>query len=491
MQKTSSAFRSTLTAMLPWIFWVASSLPLFVLMFLGTCTRYLADDYSTAGVLVNQGFWKAQVYWYQAWSGRYSFTFLASLVELAGVHIVPWLPALGLLTWGASLFWMLKQLFRVLEIRIDKAWIAVLGNVIIFGTIKSFGEYAQVVFWQTGILTYQVSLIFITLIAGIFLTRFYLSPRHPLRAWEIALWCAVFFIGGGFSETWVIVQISLLGLAFLFFLFMEKSPLRTDILVVLFLGFLASWASLLVIAKSPGNMNRDTVMAELSFDLLRYSIVSAFRDVPKFLSEWFAGNTILFALLFLTGLTAGIHAELPIEKKAGQLRLGFFLLLDAYILMWAGFVPQYAVMGIRPAERAIFMPMFLLLWAFVLLVFIAGAQTRTHLTPPVFHASRTILLAALALALFWIPVRSAYSLSRMIPSLQLYAQHWDARDAVLRQASAEGKKDVVVESLRRNPALHDIQSTFWIEGDLQDIPDHWINQVAASYYGLSSITLRR
>jgi len=39
--------------------------------------------------------------------------------------------------------------------------------------------------------------------------------------------------------------------------------------------------------------------------------------------------------------------------------------------------------------------------------------------------------------------------------------------------------------------LHDIQFTFWIEGDLQDIPDHWINQVAASYYGLSSITLRR
>ena len=52
-----------------------------------------------------------------------------------------------------------------------------------------------------------------------------------------------------------------------------------------------------------------------------------------------------------------------------------------------------------------------------------------------------------------------------------------------------GEKVTVAASLRRNPALHDIQSTFWIEGDLQDIPDHWINQMAASYYKLPSIAL--
>ena len=272
---------------------------------------------------------------------------------------------------------------------------------------------------------------------------------------------------------------------------MEKTPIRADVLRVLFVCFLASWASLLVIAKSPGNMNRDTVMAELSFDLLRNAIVNAYRDVPVFLSEWFRGNTTLVALLFLAGFTAGIHAELPVERKTGHLRLGVFMLINAYILMWAGFVPQYAVMNIRPTERAIFMPMFLLLWAFVLFGVFAGVQLRTHLTPLIWQVGRAILLAALALALFWIPLRSAYSLFQMVPSLQLYAQRWDARDASLRQASADGQKDVVVESLRRNPALHDIQSTFWIEGDLQDISGHWINQVAANYYGLSSITLHR
>jgi hypothetical protein len=491
MRKTPSTFRSTLIALLPWGLFAASSLPLIILACLGTFTRYLADDYSTAGVLVNQGFWKAQAYWYQAWSGRYSFTFLVSLIELAGVRIVPWLPMLGLLLWSVSLFWTLWQLFKVLGVRIGKAWIGVLVNVVIFGAIKGFREYAQVIFWQTGILTYQISLIFITLMVGIFLTRFYLSPWRPLRSWEYALWALAFFVGGGFSETWVIVQIALLGLAFIFFLFTKNSPLRTDVLRVLFVGFLASWTALLVIAKSPGNMNRDTVMAELSFDLLRNSLIMAFRDVPVFLSEWLAGNTTLAVMLILAGLTAGIHAELPAERKTNQLRLGIFLLIGVYILLWAGFVPQYAVMNIRPAERAIFMPMALLLWVFVLCAVFAGAELDACLKPPVSQASRAILLTALALSLFWVPVRSAYSLSWMIPSLQLYAQRWDARDAVLRQAGIQGEKEVVVESLRRNPALHEIQPTFWIEGDLQDIPEHWINQVAASYYGVASIRLHR
>jgi hypothetical protein len=197
----------------PWLFWGLSLLPLLVLAYLGLFTRYLADDYSTSGVLVNLGFWKAQAYWYQSWSGRYSFTFLVSLVELVGARIVPLLPAISLFFWVAALFGALDRLFRVLELRVAKAWIGVLANVIVFGTIKSFREYAQVVFWQTGILTYQISLVFITLMIGIFLMRFYLSSYRPLSKWEAILFFFAFFIGGGFSETWVIVQISLLGLA--------------------------------------------------------------------------------------------------------------------------------------------------------------------------------------------------------------------------------------------------------------------------------------
>ena len=489
-QKTSSAFRMLTTIIIPWGLFFASVLPLVVLAYLGTFTRYLADDYSTAGTLLNMGFWKAQTFWYQAWSGRFSFTFIICLVELAGVRIVPWLPITGLFLWTISLYWTLRQLFNRLDLQISQIWTGILANIIVFSTIKSFREYSQVIFWQTGILTYQISIIFITLMLGVFLKRFWSEGRHPLARWEYAAWFFAFFVGGGFSETWVIVQIALTGLGLFAFALTKKSPLRNEILSVLFLGFLASGAALMVIAKSPGNMNRDTIMAELSFDLLRVAIQSAFLDLPRFLSEWASANTSLVLILFLTGMGAGMVPSRP-GKMVNHLRLGLILVFGAYLLLWAGFVPQYAVMGIRPAERAIFMPMFLFLLAIVLLGVFSGSQLSSRLPALTSNYAHISVLVILATLVIWVPVRAAVSYASLVPDMRLYAQLWDQRDLFLRKARSQGETDFVAPSLRRNPALHNIQSTFWIEGDLQDLSDHWINQMAAAYYGLKAISLRR
>jgi len=166
------------------------------------------------------------------------------------------------------------------------------------------------------------------------------------------------------------------------------------------------------------------------------------------------------------------------------------LFLNVIILMWAGFVPQFAVMGIRPAERAIFMPMFLLLWVCGLLGLFLGVGLRVIFKPIPRMAAQVGLLLALAYMLVWLPLRFAQTYYSLATQFGMYALRWDARDSFLRQAAATGKIKVIAESLRRNPDLHAIQSTFWIDGDLQDQPDHWINEEAARYYGLESITLK-
>ena len=150
----------------------------------GPFTRYLADDYSTAGVLLRSGFWAAQSYWYYAWSGCYSYTFLVSLVEKAGLVIVPWLPMAALLVLIVSLAWTLRQFFQALGIKLALVWVVFLSNIIVFGTIKSFHEFQQVIFWQTGILSYQVNLQFFTIEMGIFIQRFILSPVKNRSIWE-------------------------------------------------------------------------------------------------------------------------------------------------------------------------------------------------------------------------------------------------------------------------------------------------------------------
>ena len=490
MQKTSPAFRLISPLILPWGLFVASSLPLLVLAYLGIFTRYLADDYSIAVILSKFGFWQAQVYWYQNWLGKFTHTFLVSLMGLAGVRIVPWLPALSLLFWGLLLFWAFRQLFKALKFQIPGIWIGVMANLIVFGTIKSLREYQQVVFWQSGISDYMSSVILSTLLAGIFIKRLFLSNNRPLAIWENVLWFLAIFVSGGCSETWAAMQITLFGLGLFSVIVGGKTLIRKNALQLLFLGFLAAVIAFIVIAKAPGNMNRDTVMAELSFNLFRYAIVSSFWDVNLFLSEWVSGNTLLVLMLFLTGLCVGMRQPLA-EKAPNHLRLGLALLVGAYILLWAGFAPRFAVMGTRPPDRAIFTPLFLFIWMFVLLGVFAGHFIQNRIKLPLHPYVRTVVQIGLLLLIVWLPVRAAFSYASMAPSLRLYARLWDERDMFLRQQRLNGVRDVIAPSLRRNPALHDIQTTFWIEGDLQDLPDHWINQEAANYYGVASITLHR
>src|SRR5438874_6444205 len=88
----------------------ALTVPLLVYASIGAFARYTADDYCWAGVLREQGFLNAQVWWYVAYSPRYAFTFIVNLVELLGPGIVPILPAVALASWVAALTWTLGQL---------------------------------------------------------------------------------------------------------------------------------------------------------------------------------------------------------------------------------------------------------------------------------------------------------------------------------------------------------------------------------------------
>jgi hypothetical protein len=316
-----------------------------------------------------------------------------------------------------------------------------------------------------------------------------------MAKWEYGVLFIAFFIIGGASATWIIVQITLFTLGLFSSMLMNKSPMRKYYFCTMCIGFLASCVSLFVMVKAPGILRRDPDFAELSFSSLHYSLISSFIDVPLFLFEWFRDNTILVAMLSLAGFLVGFYSRNTLrkrEEKVVNLRLGIFLLFNAHILLWAGFFPAYTVFGYRPPERAIFTSMFIFIWTYVLLMLFAGYLLNSFITPFMYKSIQIFMFVCLALSICWLPVRNAYSLSKLVPSLRLYAQLWDERDEFLRQAGVQGLRDVVVQSLRRNSALHDLRElTIWMEGDIQLGDDHWINRSAARYYGLNSITGRR
>jgi len=92
------------------------------------------------------------------------------------------------------------------------------------------------------------------------------------------------------------------------------------------------------------------------------------------------------------------------------------------------------------------------------------------------------------MSMAWLQLRTAIAAAQWTPALRSYAQLWDARDAFLRQAGAQHKGAVVIPSLRRDPALHDLPSTsIWLVGELEETPAFWVNNAAATYYGVKSI----
>lgn len=479
---------------IPWLFLALGLAPLIAWAVLGFSTRYLADDYSTASFLAQKGFWPVQAFWYETWSGRYAFTFLVSLTELLGVGVVPLLALLALTLWFISLFWALKQSFQALSIPVAKLWLGVLAATIIFGSVKSIKDYTEVIFWQTGILTYQISLILFCLALGLFLKRFFSKPQMPAVAlWEYPVAFLIALILGGFSETWIILQVAILTLALIYFSFFHQKPHRSDVVHMLLAAYIGSWCAFLAIVKSPGNAGRTVRMTQLSLETLFGAMFAAIRDVPLFLAQWLTGNTAMAVGLLLAGavtgfLTASANGERVASQGKHLLRSGM-LLTVAIGLLSVGFFPAFVVWGTRPVDRAAFLPIFLFILAFILFGFFAGrflaglAQPGKRQT-----AIQLTLTMLLALTMFWLQGRATISAVQLLPTLQTYARLWDERDAFLRAARTQKKGNIVVSSVRRNPNLHDIRDTIWDVGELSEDPRDWINQVAAAYYGVKSIS---
>ncbi len=484
----------TLTSQLmPWLFLALGLVPLLIWAYLGFFTRYLADDYSTAAAVLHRGFWPAQFFWYRAWSGRYSFTFLASLIELAGVKMLPLLPMVALTAWFLSLYWALKQIFAALALPVEKKWLGILTAAILFGVVKSLPGYTEVLFWQAGILTYQISNILFAICLALFLKRFFSSSASPkVAAWEYFAAFGIGLITGGFSETWVVMQVALITFSLLYFVFLYKKQNRSDILRILLAAYLASWCAFIIIDKSPGNLARTTRVAGISLQSVAGAMIDSIKDVPLFLTQWVTGYTALVLGLLLTGVVAGFFAlradnDKPASRKHFLLSVSWLAL--GCVMLSAGFFPAFVVWDIRPVDRAVFLPMFLFVLTFVLFGFFGGRFLSALVkTEKLRLYSQAFLLLSLTLIMLWMQMRVALVSVQLIPTLQTYARLWDERDAFLHEASTQARGNIVLPSLRHHPAMHDIRDTIWIAGELSENKFDWVNRTAAQYYGVKSIS---
>ena len=444
-------------------FVIILALPLIMYAWIGFYSRYVADDFWTAGYLRVLGFLEAQRFWYLSWSGRYSFTFLVSLVELMGVGATRWLPVTSLVLWTGALYWFWDGIFRLAALPYSR-WIRLSASLLVIYTtlrILVFG-WQQAFLWQTGLLTYTVPLIGLTFWSAWFLACLS-RPEVGTPKWHTLLWTALLFCFlGGFSETSLAFQTTLLGLALVFFtLLPRETSHRCGSMLLLAAGLAGSLAALVCVLIAPGNSVRlgqsGGIHLPQMTELIDHTFYSAQHNVNNLIT---LSIRPMLCILGMPALFAiGFHPRLKkrptrwdLINPAGFLLLFLLAILTVY---WICFLPSYVAMRAGPPLRSLVVMYFWVSLTLAIESYVFGV-TLTRLAQwisPTFQRADILRLirigAVLALIVLLVigPLQSAQKLWHILPEYQQFAAEWDNRDRLASQAAANGIRDVVLPQL--------------------------------------------
>ncbi len=98
-----------------WISALVLIIALASLVYLGTYTRYLADDFCMAGDALHLGLVNMLVKWYGSWTGRFMFILGTGLLGLGGPRLAGWVPVLTSIAWLVGIAWSILPVIKRLE----------------------------------------------------------------------------------------------------------------------------------------------------------------------------------------------------------------------------------------------------------------------------------------------------------------------------------------------------------------------------------------
>jgi hypothetical protein len=454
--------------------------PLLTHSYFGLFSRYLADDFCTAGQYKAQGFIASMQFWRLTWSGRYSFYFLINITHFIGQWITPYLTSIAIAIWLFTLFVLIHQLFQIIQVSISILPALLLASIILYSSLNGSPDIYQSLYWQTGLVTYVTPLLFLTSYGAIILNRI---SKNTQTSWRgMALSAGITFVAGGFSETYVTLQIiAVLAFLILVCLFIRGESRRSGILF-LGSGLLGAIVALILVITAPGNSARLSFLPErLAIPELVYLTL---RDTIMFSKISLYNNPLPSTIaLLVPGL---LVLYLPISKNRdkffgpikGNKVIPFLMGIPilAYILIVGTMVPSYYATGVYPAERALITSQFILIFAFTSWSLLVGIFFRRYFGKDSIQ-SPIILLLIVTLLISGAFHSSQKTLSRL-PEAEIFASLWDARDDNIRQETASGAQEISAASLPHiSPGL----------AELSTDPNDWVNRCIASYYGLSKV----
>ncbi len=207
-----------------------------------------ADDYCFADTSVRYGFWQAQVYYYNGWTGRYFSNMLVHANPLVwnwynGFRFIPTLAVTALV---AACYALIDTLFPDRSTRVRLS----ITGLLFFTLIVGMQGVAETFFWTAAVASYTVPTILTIYLLAVLL-RWYQLPPGSFRNLT-SLWAGVLvFAIVGSSETSLVLVLILLGTAFGCQLLFRR---RFDgfLLGLVVVGLVSAW----LVFRAPGNAIR-------------------------------------------------------------------------------------------------------------------------------------------------------------------------------------------------------------------------------------------
>ena len=462
---------------------LSACVPLAVYAWLGTFSRYLADDYCASTYLyTSQNIVEATLRAYSLWGNSYSRLMFSQLIELGGVNGIRVMAGVELVIWALLLAWMFVELGKLLRIQIPKVgyvWLACMAIVL---SLYQTSALYQILFWRTGLIPYSLPLLWFIGIAAFFL-HYAEEPYEKSRAlWAGILFVILVFFAGGLSETTSGMLVGIMFVAVTLAWWTKRLHQRRDVLMFLVVGLITAIIAISITAASPGTSNR---LGRIMRQEPIYNPIELAGDVMLFTSQFLLETVKSYPTLMVVAFAVSfgvVYLALATSQKDGSsistayLRAALLIIpIIIFIVIGFSYAPS-AFVRTFPAARARFASHFVFMLGLMIEGGVLGmlaAQARSVINVKWIQVAVVLLLVALIVH----PIRATPRVYALHYQYQNFAQQWDARHALIQQAVANGETDLVVVQLDAPGGI----------GEYKGNPKDWINRCVARFSRLNSI----
>jgi len=452
-------------------FWLLLALfcaPLVIHVYLGSYSRFIADDFCSSAVARSQGIFRGSLFWYLNWNGRFSANFLDSLFGYLGPAMTPFATGLAVTAWLVALAMAVRQLKREAQ-----NWI--IAAMVLFAVLYVIPLVGQSLYWGQGMRSVVPPLILGTIYVALIAKR----SKSTDRAGLLLLIAAglLTFIAVGFAETYFAVQTTAIVFAVVIpAVFKTYAPAnKRNYFLLLIAGLVGSLAGGLLMFVAPGNKFRQSAFPPPPPILELLSI--SWRGLREFfeLVVLAPGKWYIWVGLICGGFILGLQVLQPRRRR--DVWSLVWLPVAGFVLLLACWVPMAWGTSLTLAFRTFIIPAYVLVGLVTCWGYIAGQVCRNAFADRI-PAIATTLPLIILLAFGILAAGISREMWQQRSLFTGYARRWDEREEMIQRAKSQGLSYAVVLRQHNWAALDEIAV---------DPKITWLTKCVHDYYGINVI----